>query len=479
MHLIESVLRTIRRHRMVPASGRVAVAVSGGPDSVGLLHVLLEAAPSGRFTVGAVAHFNHQLRGEESDADETFCRELARSLGLGFEAGRADVRAAAARERRSIEDAARMLRYGFLRDVARRTGVDAIAVGHTRDDQAETFLLRLIRGSGTRGLGGIRPTAGPIVRPLLEVPRGDLLAWVETRGLAFRLDATNADLGIPRNRVRHELLPYLERAFSPNIVEVLAREAEIARADEDRLELEAIELATSVVLSNTDDNDGIPAPDARIVIAISPLSTAHPALAHRVLHRVLEAAAKGRFVGFEAVQQLHTFVLDANPGARLSLPGCEATREGEHIRLGPATARSAAAPPNTFRIPLSIPGEVEVPGLALRLSASWAAEGVGALRDEAGQAGYVRGVRGPLSVRSRVPGDRFQPPGLGGRTKKLQDYFVDRKVARQTRDSVPLVVDADDRIIWVVGHGFSEAFRAAGPSSGVILLKARRLGGEV
>ena len=120
-----------------------------------------------------------------------------------------------------------------------------------------------------------------------------------------------------------------------------------------------------------------------------------------------------------------------------------------------------------------------MPAVALRVSASWAAGAPGIAADDGRHGGYIRGARGPLAVRSRMPGDRFQPPGLGGRSKKLQDYFVDRKVARQTRDFVPLVVDADDRIIWVVGHGFSEAFRAPGPSSGVILLKARRLGGEV
>ena len=237
-------------------------------------------------------------------------------------------------------------------------------------------------------------------------------------------------------------------------------------------------MAASIVLTNTDDNDGIPAQDARIVIAIRPLSSAHQALGLRVLRRVLEHAAGGRFVGFDAVQRLHAFALEAKAGARLSLPGSEATHTGEHVSVGPAAPRGMADPANSFRIPLSIPGEVELPGLAMRLSADWA-DRPGTSSEEGSRAGYVRGARAPLAVRSRIPGDRFQPPGLGGRTKKLQDYFVDRKVARQTRDSVPLVVDADDRIIWVVGHGFSEAFRAPGPSSGVILLKARRLGGEV
>jgi tRNA(Ile)-lysidine synthase len=463
---------------MVPADGRIVIALSGGADSVGLVHLLREAATDGHFTIAALGHFNHQLRAGDADADEAFCRDLAARLGVPIEVGTADVRTAAGRMRRSVEDAARSLRYAFLHGVAQRVGADAIAVGHTLDDQAETFLLRLIRGAGTRGLGGIRPKAGLVIRPMLEISRRDVRSFVAGQGLAHREDASNEDVRITRNRLRHELLPYLERAFSANIVEVLAREAALAQLDEDRLQLEAIDLASSVVLSNTDAHGG-PAPaDTRIVIATEPLRAMHPALALRVLRGALEPVSRGRFIGFDALQQLQTFVLEAAAGARLSLPGCEATHEGERVWLGPAPPRSVSEQTNSFRIPLSIPGEVVLPVQAVGISASRAADGTtwtGGPR----LGGYVHAVPEPLAVRSRRPGDRFQPPGLGGRTKKLQDYFVDRKVARETRDFVPLVVDADDRIIWVVGHGFSEAFRAPGPSPGVILLKARRLGGEV
>jgi tRNA(Ile)-lysidine synthase len=463
---------------MVPKDGRVVVALSGGPDSVGLVHLLREAAVEGAFSVAALAHFNHQLRGAESDADEVFCRELAAGLDLPFEVGRADVRSAAEREGRSIEDTARSLRYAFLHTVAQHRGASAIAVGHTRDDQAETFLLRLIRGAGTRGLGGIRPKAGLVVRPMIDISRRDLRAFVEERRLAYREDASNDDIGIPRNRVRHVLLPCLEEQFSPNIVEVLAREAVLAQLDDDRLHGEAIDLARSVVLTNTDAHGGPLPAGTRIVIAAPPLRLMHPALALRVLRGAVETAGHGRFAGFDAIQRLYEFVLEARAGARLSLPGCEATHEGERVRLGLPASRGVSQQTNSFRIPLSIPGEVVLAAQAVRVTAS-RAEDVASSADTESLFGYVQSVQEPLAVRSRRPGDRFQPPGLGGRSKKLQDYFVDRKVARETRDLVPLVVDADDRIIWVVGHGFSEAFRAPGPSAGVILLKARRLGGEV
>src|SRR5512141_854929 len=171
MSVSERTLRTIRRHSMLPRGGRVVVALSGGPDSVALVHVLGELASAGELAIAALAHFNHQLRGVEADEDEVFCRRMAGALGLPFEAGRADVRALAAEHGRSIEDAARVARYAFFEEVADRIGADVIAVGHTRDDQAETFLLRLLRGSGLRGLAGILPRSGRVVRPLLDVSR--------------------------------------------------------------------------------------------------------------------------------------------------------------------------------------------------------------------------------------------------------------------------------------------------------------------
>ena len=476
MPVTRSVLRTIRRYRMVPEHGRVVVALSGGPDSVGLVHLLRDLAPDAGFTLAGIVHFNHQLRGSDAEADEAFCRRLAAALGLPIEIGRGDVRGLAERQKRSIEDAARTLRYRFLHEAALRLDADAIAVGHTRDDQAETFLLRLIRGSGTRGLGSIRPKAGLIVRPLLETSRQDLRAFVAARGLEYREDATNLDIQIPRNRVRHELLPYLEREFSPRIVEVLAREATLAQVDDDRLEQEAIDFVPSIVLSTT---DGQSSADDRIVIDTQVLRSIHSAVASRVVRHGLVRAAPGGFIGAETIDRLLTFARDGKPGGRLSLPGCEAVHEGDRLRLGPAPPRGVYPGTNSFRIPLSIPGEVVLTSQAIAVSAV-RVDGVEGVPVEGGTpAGFVTGCHGPLAVRSRLPGDRFQPPGLGGRSKKLQDYFVDRKVARGTRDLVPLVVDADDRIVWVVGHGFSEAFRAPGPSPGVILLKARRLGGEV
>jgi tRNA(Ile)-lysidine synthase len=446
---------------MLPPGGRVLVALSGGPDSVALLHVLQTLEHRGHLVVSGVAHFNHQLRGAEADADELFCRELAASLGLPIVVGRGDVRALARKSGRSIEDAAREARYSFLTGALSSVEAQAVAVGHSLDDQAETFLLRLIRGAGPAGLAGVRPRAGIVIRPLLDVPRGDLRAYAAEHGLGSREDSSNSDLAVPRNRVRLELLPHLEQ-FSPPIAATLARNAALAREDDEFLEAAAIESARSLVLQE----------DNGVTLDAPALAALHPALASRVARTALQLAAPGRFIGFQHVDDLLELTRRAD-GTAVALPGLVATRKGSRIVFGgPLPAPFV----NSFNVPLSIPGEAEAAGW--KVTAGYTATPL--------QPMVARGhtvvvaaepLRSPLAVRSRRPGDRFKPIGMGGRGRKLQDFLVDRKVARSDRDGLPLVVDRDDRIVWVVGYSVAEDFRVTAPERGVILLKARRLGG--
>ena len=448
---------------MLPRGGRVLVALSGGPDSVALLHILRTLEHRGALMVAGAAHFNHMLRGAEADQDEVFCRELAAGMGVPFLAGRDDV-AARARERgRSLEDAARHARYEFLNGAAMAVHADAIAVGHSMDDQAETFLLRLIRGAGPAGLAGIRPRVGRVIRPLLEVPRAELRTYVAAHGLAFREDASNADVSIPRNRVRHELLPGLT-TFSPGIAATLAREASLAREDEEFLDGLAIESSASIVLCEND----------AITMDVAGLTALPSALASRVTRKALSAVASDRFIGFQHVDDLLELARHGAEGAALALPGVTAVRRGPRIVFGAAANRPFS---NSFRFPLSIPGEVAVPGWAL--SATWLESGEFTPPPARADTAVVAAapLRRPLSVRSRQRGDSFRPLGMGGRGRKLQDFLVDRKIPRGDRDSLPLVVDHDDRIVWVVGQSVAEEFRVTAPRQGVILLKARRLGG--
>ena len=480
MSLAGRVLRTVRKYGLIEPGGRVVVALSGGPDSVALVHLLLELQRAGELTLAGVAHFNHQLRGDEAAADEAFCVAMAAALGLPIETGRGDVRAIARAEGRSLEDAARTVRYAFLEHAADRLGAHVIAVGHSRDDQAETFLLRLIRGAGPRGLAGILPRAGRIVRPLLEVRRSELRDYAASHHLASRDDATNADVSIPRNRVRHELMPYLEREFSPGITDVLAREADIAREDEDYLSREAIDLTTLIVLTKEARTAGAGA-SSIVRVDAAALSTLHPALATRVARHALTTAASGGFIGFDQIARFLAFAREARPGQALSLPGLQAVRDASGVVLGPEPPRGPATRVvNSFRFPLSIPGEVTLDNQGWIISAGLGSDAESPLAQGGGSdAILVRADRLalPLAVRSRAAGDRLRPVGMGGRGRKLQDLFVDRKIPRQIRDSVPLIVDGNDRIVWVVGEAVAEDFRVTEPSQGVIFLKARRLGG--
>ncbi len=464
--LKERVLRVTRA--LAPPGTRVLVAVSGGPDSVALIHLLMELQPAAGFDLAGLAHFNHQLRGLDADADETFCRALAETLGLPFYSESGDVRAAAREWKTGSEDAARRLRYAFLERAREQAGADAIAVAHTRDDQAETFVLRLLRGAGARGLGCMQSRRGAIIRPLLDIGREELHAWLATLRVPFRTDASNADLSFRRNRVRHEVLPAMERVTG-GAARSIARAARIAAADEDFLEKTAIDTLPAVVLSE----------EGRTVrLTTAGLAAIHPAVARRVLRRVLRSVGGGRFVALR-----HVEALIALSSGSLDLPGVSARAEAGVLLLQPSAGRRQTPAANVFRYPLSIPGEALVRESGVAISAEIViGEGRTAenLKDEAriATAELARGGDGDLFVRNRRPGDRFRPFGMTG-ARKLQDYLVDRKVPRGDRDRLPLVVDGRDRIVWVVGHTVADDYRVTDPKEAVLLLKVRHFGGTV
>ena len=468
MDLLHSVRRTIRTHGLLPAGTRVAVALSGGADSVALLLALGKLAPTEGFHVAGVVHLNHQLRGAESDADEQFCRDLAETLGVPIEIERIDVAALARETGASIEHAAHVARYAFFDRAAARLGAAAVAVAHTTDDQAETFRLRLLRGAGPRGLSGMHPRAGLVVRPLIETSRSDVREFLRTQNVTCREDASNADLAIPRNRIRHELLPLLETRFAHGIVDVLDREAAIAREDADYLDTAARSAATRLVVRTP----------RGVELDAAALVAEPPAIARRVIRLAQQmAAGADHFVGFDAGEAVRRFAV-SNSSGQLDLPGHRVNRRGRVLVLTASRGREKPAPAADFSYQLDVPGAVTVPEAACAISADTrlvpsgrAAADLWSLAGKSDEAVIEAGkLAAPLSVRNRRRGDSFRPLGLKGR-KKLQDYFVDAKIDRFERDITPVVVDSAGRIVWVAGHALAEEFRVTEATRDVVILK--------
>ena len=471
MEIVDSVRRTVRRYGLLPAGSRVVVALSGGADSVALVNVLCALAESEGFQVAGVAHLNHRLRGQDADADEQFCRQYASAVGLPVDVERVDVRALAGAARISVEQAGHLARHEFFSRAAARLKASAVAVAHTKDDQAETFLLRLLRGAGPRGLSGMHPRFGIVIRPFLESSRSDVRAFVEDRGLAFREDASNRDRAIPRNRIRHELLPLLERDYAPGIADALDRAAAIAREDADYLDAAAAAAAARIVSYAA----------AEVVIDADALVAEPPAIARRVIRLAQQSFAGDehpeRFIGFDAVEAVLRFAVSKSAG-QLDLAGHRVNRRGGALVLIPSRGREKPVPAADFSYPLEVPGQVMVPEAACAIVAATSAVPSGRraadlwpLTGRSDQAVVeAGGLAGPLSVRNRRPGDRFRPLGLHGR-KKLQDLFVDNKIDRFEREITPVVVDAAGRIVWVAGQALSEDFRVTEATRDVVILK--------
>jgi tRNA(Ile)-lysidine synthase len=475
MHpLVARVRRTIRRHALIPRGAPVMVAVSGGADSVALAHVLAELAAAGDVDLVGLAHLNHRLRGAGAEADEQFCRELAVHLARPIVADAIDVRRLASAEGRSIEEAAREARYRFLEHAADRLGAAWIAVAHTTNDQAETVLLRLFRGTGTDGLASIRRRRGRVVRPLLDETRETILEYLCDRSIPFREDETNRDVSNPRNRIRHELIPHLEDRFAPEVVPHLARTAALA-ADDAELLNELADSRAADILSFA---------SGRVAIDLVALRREPAAIGSRLLRRAFRHVAGERFAGFGEVDRLRAMAAPDGP-ALADLPGARVERLGDRLVLSSHAAgeRAVLEPWTTFRYVLSIPGEVVVAEAGCRIEAERLAGSSGTraevpLESRGGVAIIdAAGLSDTLSVRGRRRGDSFRPLGLEGR-KKLQDFFVDRKVPRARRDRVPIVVDALDRIVWVAGHAIAEEFRVTDLTQSMVILRLRDLGGH-
>ncbi|MGH9430243.1 MAG: tRNA lysidine(34) synthetase TilS [Terriglobia bacterium] len=450
------------RHAGVFRAGeRVGVAVSGGPDSVLLLDFMVRFAAEAGLRA-SVVHFNHRLRGEESTQDESFVSALAASLELEFMRAEADVARVARQSRRNLEATARELRYRFFFSLLRHGRVDKITTAHTANDQAETVLLRLLRGAGSRGLGGIHPVLdGLIIRPFLGVTRGEVEAEIGARRLEFRADSSNLNLRFLRNRIRHELLPRLETEFNPAIVRHLAQLAGHLRDDEDLLDQQARERARPWRTREGQEEK----------IPLQALREMPRALQVRVL-RQMAASALGEPPALSAIQveSVLRFVVTGLSGKRLLLTGgLEVRRDFDWLTFRQVAPGVDAVP---YGYPVPVPGEVAVSALGVKFRFEVAENPKTKGKDAAynRNTGPIRldmaRIQGGLVLRNWRDGDRFQPVGRR-RSCKLKELFQERKIPASRRRLWP-VLENGSEIVWV--RNFPPSTAAAVTSASLLTL---------
>lgn len=451
----EKVQKTIEKYQLLEEGERVVLAVSGGPDSVALLHVLLNLAPLYHLSLH-VAHLNHMFRGEEARADAVFVAALAQSYRLPATIASRDVPALRRKARLSAQEAARKARYQFLEEVARATGAQKIALGHQADDQAETVLLNFLRGSGLAGLGGMPPRRGKFIRPLIEVTRKEIETYNAYHHLSFREDASNQKPLYLRNRLRHELFPLLLR-YNPRLIETLLRSASILQEENAYLEAEA----QKAFLLLTENQAG------RLSLSLAFLSYP-PALQRRLVRLAYETLLpESKGLSFAQVEKVRT-VAQGETGKSVLLPqGVKAVKS-----YGKIVFTLLPEKKEEFCLPLQVPGETCLfPFLNKKMGASFFPWDLDKKISPSPHEAYLdlAQVSLPLWVRSRRPGDVFWPLGAPGR-KKLKDFLIDARVPRAEREKIPLVANKQE-IVWVAGLRPGHPFRVTRDTKQVLHLE--------
>ncbi|MEW6523758.1 MAG: tRNA lysidine(34) synthetase TilS [Bacillota bacterium] len=454
---IERVLDKVRAffgwYQPVPHGGRILVAVSGGPDSVVLLDTLVRLRQELQCDLH-VAHLNHMFRGEEAGEDARYVKELAEDRCLPCTVAEVNVPGRLGPEGGGKQQEARAIRYTFLMRTARRVGACAVATGHNRDDQAETVMWRILRGTSLRGLGGIPPVRGMVIRPLLQVWRSEIEDYVRVAGLSPRTDRSNLQTGYTRNWIRLELFPCLERV-NPAVRRALADLGDVARDDNALLDQ----------MSDERFQDVARVQGREIHLDRYALASLARPLARRVVLRSMEMARPGvaAELGRGHLDAVLSLVNNGRTGSRLDLPGSAKVRlQTGVLVVSGAPARGAVIVEQT----LQVPGFVEL-GDGRVIEARLHSQELPEL-SASPEVAYIdyRAIRGPLRVRSRQPGDRFKPLGMTG-TQKVKDYLIDKKIPVQLRQRVPVVV-CDDGVVWLAGLRLDDRFRVV-PSTDQVL----------
>ena len=461
--LIHKTITTIKKHSMLAGGEKILIGLSGGPDSVCLLHVLSHIREKFKLDLRAI-YIDHGLRPGETEKEIEFCKDICERLSVQCITKSIDLKSHIKTQRMNIQEAARQFRYRIYEETAHETGSDKIALGHTADDQAETLLMRLVRGSGPTGLSGIPPVRKHFIRPLIDIERKEIEKFLGAGKLEYMIDSSNLKKDYLRNKMRLSFIPKLKE-FNPHIIETLSRTAAIFRDEERYFDILVTKTLMKLISRKT---------ASRIELFLAPLESMDKVLMRRVLRRAIDATNGLREINFIHIEDIIELVKYRKPGDRLYLP------KGIRVIKDYSTIILTSDPPVTLHAcTLSIPGETILKEAGVLIKA-FMAEGQDLAMNSHKLGIWINfgifdadRMHLPLVARSRKDGDFFYPSGFG-RRRKLQDFFVDLKVPRDERNRVPLIISGDD-IIWVVGYRGDERFRVTGETVNAVKLEVKKI----
>lgn len=460
MDVKQKFLETIAKYHMIQKGDEIMAGVSGGPDSVCLLHLLRACREELGIKLSA-AHLDHMFRGRESREDALFVETLCREWDVPLYREEVDVPEYIRRTGLSPEDAARRARYAFFERAREKTGANKVALGHNRNDHEETVLMNIMRGTGIEGLLGIEPVRDFYIRPLLEVSRREIEEYLKLESIDYRIDSTNLKADYFRNRLRLELIPLIEQKYVPHFGASLRRLSEIARCD-----LSFLEEQTSAAW-----RQAVTCSRGRIKVDLKKFLPMHDAIKRRLVRKAVEELAGDvKDFEFRHTAMLVDFIKNSTAGSVIDLPkNLQGEKQYDCFYISLKNFRENG----DYLYELFVPGRVEIKEAEVSIQA-WVKprRGLMIIRTNPliAQLDYDK-IKGNLIVRNRRPGDRFIP--LGGHLKKLQDFFTDEKVPKKERDKVPLVT-AGGNIIWVGGMRIDDRFKITEDTGTVLILKMER-----
>lgn len=443
MDIIEKAKQTIEKYNMLSIGDHVLVGLSGGPDSVCLLQILNMLKASYKLKISA-AYIDHGLRPEEVPNEIEFCRKLCDSLNIPFYTQSVNVREYAEKEKINIQEAARILRYGALEQISLYINAHKIAIAHNADDQAETVIMRLLRGAGPAGLSGIPPVRKKIIRPLIEVERAEIEKFLSEKNISYIIDSSNESLKYLRNKIRKTLMPVI-KSISPQAIKIISKTADILREENDYINVTVTKTLMRLMSRKTDKT---------VELFCNPMEVLNIVILRRALRFAIDSVKGLKGLSFDHIEDIIRLIKTGKPGDRIYLP------QGVRAIKGYSTLVITAEPPkklSTYEV--NSPQDIYLKETSMVLSLKEIK------REELQDFGDGKNtiyvdmdkIKFPLIVRARKPGDYFYPFGFG-KKKKLQDFFVDEKVPRDERDAVP-IIESDGNIVCIAGYRLDDRFK--------------------